>query len=269
MFINSFWQLLLLVSRNKKSFHYRIALNKFLATIFLFAINTRVQHWLWLCKQAYHSRTDINKCVLHFNDTINKVLNGTFPKILPPTFKKVQGTISLTEIKNNEAKRGIEAKKGGGKEGNKKCKNENSNGNLVKNHGQPDEFKMPEGETWIHTFANLLPQDRPAWNEKVKMCARWHIKGNCYDNCAQAVSQMSKDNIPNDKRELFLSFMKGFRNKCKKNKNWLLRLGPSGIRLPRKPPNLPFPCVPQVTDQWQIFAIPDKTFDELKLPPRS
>jgi hypothetical protein len=52
----------------------------------------------------------------------------------------------LRENKNNESKRGNEAKKGGGKEGNKKRKNENGNSNLVKNHGQPDKFKMTEGE---------------------------------------------------------------------------------------------------------------------------
>ncbi len=39
--------------------------------------------------------------------------------ILSPTFKKVQDTISLAEIKNDEAKRGNEAKTGLGKEGNK------------------------------------------------------------------------------------------------------------------------------------------------------
>ncbi len=55
--------------------------------------------------------------------------------ILLPTFKKVQGTISLAEIKNKEPKRGNKAKKEGGKEGNKKHKNKNGNSNLVKNHG--------------------------------------------------------------------------------------------------------------------------------------
>jgi hypothetical protein len=41
------------------------------------------------------------------------------------TFKKVQGTISSVDNKNKEAK------KGGGKEGNKKQKNKNGSGNLV------------------------------------------------------------------------------------------------------------------------------------------
>ncbi len=61
--------------------------------------------------------------------------------ILSLTFKKVQGTISSADNKNKEAK------KGGGKEDNKKCKNENGNGNLVKNHGQPGKFKVAKGET--------------------------------------------------------------------------------------------------------------------------
>jgi hypothetical protein len=79
--------------------------------------------------------------------------------MLPLTSKKVQGTISLMEIKNDEPKRGNKAKKGGNMEGNEKCKNKNGNGNLVKKHGQPNEFKLAEGETWIYTFANLLPHD--------------------------------------------------------------------------------------------------------------
>jgi hypothetical protein len=49
--------------------------------------------------------------------------------ILPSTFKKFQRTISSVDSKNEVAK------KGGGKENNKKCKNKNGNGNLVKNHG--------------------------------------------------------------------------------------------------------------------------------------
>jgi hypothetical protein len=111
---NSLRQLLLLISQNKKSFRDQIALDEFFATKFLFAIDRRVQHWLRSCKQAYHSHAKVNNRVLQFDDTINEVLNKTFQMILPPTFKKFQGTISLTEIKNDEAKRGHEAKKGGG-----------------------------------------------------------------------------------------------------------------------------------------------------------
>jgi hypothetical protein len=99
---------------------------------------------------AYDNQSciEVNDHILQFDNNIVKVLNGTFQMILPPTFKNNQGTILLTKNKNNEAKRGNKAKKGGGKEGNKKHKNENGNGNLVKNTGQSEKYKMVEGETW-------------------------------------------------------------------------------------------------------------------------
>ncbi len=55
-----------------------------------------------MCKQAYHTRAEVKDSVLRFNNLIDKVLNGTFHLILPSTFKKVQGTISVAESKSNE-----------------------------------------------------------------------------------------------------------------------------------------------------------------------
>ncbi len=73
-----------------------------------------------------------------------------------------------------------EAKKGDGKDGNKKHKKENGNGNQIKNLGQPDEFKVAKGKIWKENFLTLLPQDQQVWNDNVKMCAHWHIKGNAF-----------------------------------------------------------------------------------------
>jgi hypothetical protein len=44
------------------------------------------------------------------------------------------------------------------------------------------------------------------------MCARWHIKGDCYDNYARVTSHVTKDKISADKKAGFLTFMK----KCRK-----------------------------------------------------
>ncbi len=158
-------QLLLLVSRNKKNFCNQIAIDEFFAANFLFAISRRVQRWLKSCVQAFHSCAEVNDRVLQFGNLIDNVLHGTFQPILSPAFKKVQGTSSTAENKNKEAK------KGDGKDNNKKCKKENGNSNQVKNLGQPDEFKVAKGKIWKENFLTLLPQDQPAWNNKVKMCA--------------------------------------------------------------------------------------------------
>jgi hypothetical protein len=120
-------QLIIQITRNKKSFRDQFALNKFFVAKFLFAVDRRVQRWMKMCKQAYHTRAEVKDSVLQFDDLIDEVLDGTFHLILPSTFKKVQGTISVAESKS------IEPKKEGGKGGDKKRKNKNSNGNIVKN----------------------------------------------------------------------------------------------------------------------------------------
>jgi hypothetical protein len=63
-----------------------------------------------------------------------------------------------------------------------------------------------------------LFQDAP---HKVKMCTHWHIKGDCYYRCSRAISHVTQENIPNDKKESFLAFMAGCREECKKNRSWL------------------------------------------------
>jgi hypothetical protein len=70
---------------------------------------------------------------------------------------------------------------------------------MVKNTPQPDEFKLVTGESWKENFATILPHDRPAWTDKIKMCARWHIKGDCYNNCSRTISHVMNDNISNNK----------------------------------------------------------------------
>jgi hypothetical protein len=74
---------------------------------------------------------------------------------------------------------------------------------MVKNNSQPDKFKLAAGELWKETFEKILPHDCPAWVDKIKMCARWHIKGDCYNNCSREISHITNNNIPNDKQAAF------------------------------------------------------------------
>jgi hypothetical protein len=75
--------LLLLVGCNKKSFCDQIALDKFFATKFLFAIDRRVQRWLRMCEQARDSCIQVNNNILNFNNLLDQVLNGSFQMNLP------------------------------------------------------------------------------------------------------------------------------------------------------------------------------------------
>jgi hypothetical protein len=46
------------------------------------------------------------------------------------------------------------------------------------------------------------------------MCARWFIKGDCFDTCSRKNSHVPDDKIPSDKPANFSAFMK----KCREVK---------------------------------------------------
>ncbi len=210
-------QLVLLVGRNKKALRDQIALDKFFAARFLFAVDRRVQRWLRMCKAATMTRMSVNNNVLNFDDLLEQVLNGSFHMNLPTSFKKIKIKPKIKAA--NVSKPAAAAENNGdGKGGRgKKQKGKNRSRNLVKNSAQDKDFKLQTGETWQETYSKQFPQDRPSWDGKVKMYTRWNIKGVCYDNCARFVSHVAKDKIPADKKEIFLTFMSKCRKAAKKS----------------------------------------------------
>jgi len=87
----------------------------------------------------------------------------------------------------------------------------------VKNTSQVKEFKLLQGETWKDNFASILPHDRPNWGPKEKICARFHIKGDCFDNCSRKSSHVTNENFPSDKQAAFSAFMAKRRDEKKKS----------------------------------------------------
>ncbi len=173
----------------------------------MFAIDRQVQRWLKSCKRAENSRNEVNDKCLDLDEVIEQVLNGTFTMTLPPAFMKVKTEAS--EKKDAGGKhRGGESEESKGR---KKRRSEDSKGTGVTNPTRPAEFKLTAGENWKEHFLGILTQDRPAWNKKVRMCARFHIKGNCFDNCTRKESHVTNDKIPDDKR----AAMKEFLAKCR------------------------------------------------------
>jgi len=167
-----------------------------------------------MCQNAILSRTHVNDSVLDFENLLEQVLNGneSFHIVLPArSFRKIEvapkseitsaikstpgGNIG-SDLNPNQSKRG-------------KRKSEDRNGNLVSNSAKDEDFKVKMGETWKDTFSKQLPFDRPFWDEasKVKICARWMIKGDCFNNCARNASHVTKDKIHSEKKASFLSFM--------------------------------------------------------------
>ena len=125
----------------------------------------------------------------------------------PSAFMKVK--TEATEKKDAEGKqhRGGEGEEG---KGHKKQKSKDGKGTGVKNPMQPAELNLTAGKNWKEQFLGIPIQDQPAWIEKVQMCARFHIKGDCFDNCTRKERHVTNDNILDDKR----AAMKEFFAKC-------------------------------------------------------
>jgi len=82
----------------------------------------------------------------------------------------------------------------------------------IENRHQIEEFKMRESENWKTDYCGKCIDDRPAWKGKGKMCPRWHIKGDCFEDCAHAASHVSDDEVSEEKREEFRYYLEKVRN---------------------------------------------------------
>jgi hypothetical protein len=204
-------QLILLIGQNKKDLRDQIAIDEFFAAKFLLAVDRRVQRWLRMCENCTLTRTSINDNVINFGDFLEHVLNGSFTMNLPPSFKVMHGGSPNVIAANNEtpipAAGAAAVAEGEGKGRGKKRKSENGNGNLVKNSAPDEDFAVKTGESWAEMFSKQLPKERPSWDGKINMCARWHIKGDCFDDCSRKEIHVGKDKIPAEKKASFLIYM--------------------------------------------------------------
>jgi hypothetical protein len=202
-------QLVLLVGRNKKNLCDQITMDTFFAAKFL------LQCWLRMCENCTLTRSSVNNKVIDFRDLLEHVLNGTFMMTLPPSFKVVHAGSNAATVDDAKqaAAAGVNAGEAGeGKGRGKKRKSENGNGNLVKNPAPDKDLAMKPGKLWAETLSKKFPKDWLSWDGKINMCARRHIKGDCFDDCSRKEIHFGKDKIPVNKKASFITYMA----KCRK-----------------------------------------------------
>lgn len=199
-------RVLLLLGRHKLQFRASIAQDEWFPAKFLFAIDKRFQRWLGQCKRSNITRMEINDRILDLDDIVDLVLNGTFTMTLPLAFKKT------TTSPNNETRKDDkdEPKAKKQKQDDKRKKDDSK---TVTNEAQHPDLKLRDGEDWKGKFQNAHASDRPSWDgtKSKKMCIRWHLKGNCYDNCSRKESHVPASEIPSAK----LAEAKAFLAKCR------------------------------------------------------
>jgi hypothetical protein len=132
--------------------------------------------------------------------------------ILPATFKKIQGNPCKVNHEDTASIGGGKGKPGGkggpecDKRGKKRGIDQELTGSIVKNNQQCNDFKLAVGKMW-EDFRAKCPKSRMDWNNLVKMCARRHIKGSCFDNYPRTISHGPCSKVPPKEKNNCLTFM--------------------------------------------------------------
>ncbi len=135
----------------------------------------------------------MNDRIIDFSDVIKLVLNGTFTMPLPPSFQRINSEAAISKHSGNDLTKEDNKKK---QKSDKKEMQEKLV--IVKNKHQHKSFKMKQKESWKRNFKSAYIDSRSSWGGKKtkKMCIKWHIHGECFDNCNRKESHVPKEDIP-------------------------------------------------------------------------
>jgi hypothetical protein len=197
-------RLLLQMGHHKKQFRDMIALNKWFAACFLFAIDKCFLRWLNKCKQAQILRANVNDRIIDFSNVIELVLNGTFTMPLPPSFQRINSKAAINKHSGNYLAKEDNKKK---QRSDKKEKQEKLV--IIKNEHQHESFKMKQNKSRKRNFKLAYVDSRPSWDSKKtkKMCIKWHFHGECFNSCDRKESHVPKEDIPPTKVKEMCAFM--------------------------------------------------------------
>ncbi len=146
----------------------------------------------------------MNDRIIDFSNVIELVLNGTFTMPLPPSFQRINSKAAINKRSGNDLAKEDSKKK---QKSYKKEKQEKLV--VVKSEHQHKSFKMKQNKSWKRNFKSAYIDIRPGWDSKKtkKICIKWHIQRECYDNCDRKESYTPKDDIPPAKVKEMCAFM--------------------------------------------------------------
>jgi hypothetical protein len=192
----------LMISSEKIIFKGRIAADRELPAKIIYALEIRIQRWLGECLK-FDDRSMVNDRLVRFDEVFEMVMNSTTNVILPPNFVKPTSTASPTS--SNVMSPDGDGKRKRGKEKRKAADVERER--ITKNIEPIPEFSLKAGENWKEHFAGKCSNDCPKWDDKIFMCARWYIRGECFIDCTNKASHVCASAVPQAKKDAFRAYI--------------------------------------------------------------
>ena len=193
------------LQKEKMTFKTRIAGDREYAAKFLYALEIRIQRWKGECQQE-KDRSCVNDRIVDFDDVVEQVLNSSLNIVLPPTFVKP------TEQEQTGSGAGGASNKKEKENKKRKERENNANERMTKNEAPITEFLMSEGEDWRRDYAGKNTKDRPKWDKETFMCVRWYVRGECFNDCNNKNSHSKADDVPQEKKDAFSTYLKKIRD---------------------------------------------------------
>jgi hypothetical protein len=171
-------------------FKGRIAADRKPPAKILYAMEIRIQRWLGECLK-FEDHSMVNDRLVSFDEVFKMVMNSTINVILPPNFVKRTPTASpnSTDVMSPDG----DGKK---KKGKKRKSGDVEGERITKNPAPISEFLLKDGKNWKEHFAGKCSKDRPKWDDTIFMCARWHIRGECFVDCNNKASHVGASAVP-------------------------------------------------------------------------
>ncbi len=153
----------------------------------------------------------VNDRLVCFDEVFEMVMNSTINVTLLPNFVKPAPKSSLTSTPGAAPTEGDGKKKGG-----KKRKSGDVDGERITKNPTPiSEFLLKDCENWKEHFAGKCSKDCPKWDDTTIMCTRWHIRGECFDDCNNKASHVGASAVPQAKKVKFLAYITKVRRENK------------------------------------------------------
>jgi hypothetical protein len=70
-----------------------------------------------------------------------------------------------------------------------------------------EDLELKDGEKWKLFKGRDARKDLPKWGQ-CKMCPKWHVKGQCFNDCPDAASHVPKKDVSVEKHGEMLAWKK-------------------------------------------------------------
>ena len=167
------------------------------ATSFGYGVDTRTYRWLQQCRDAT-DRESIDDTLINFAPMVTQVLLDNFIQPLPDSLALIEKKEKRKITENHNPL--------GDRDTRRPRRNQDDGTQKLNNPSMIDEWKLKANEDYSK-FAGQHFELKPKIEERY-CCARWHIRGYCFENCKNKVTHIPSQELNQASKTQFAVYVR-------------------------------------------------------------